>query len=232
MNKLLKDMLVGTILGDSHVARVGTNKAFITFEQTIKKSDYLNYLHETVLKEGLNVGSITKYIRNDSRYNKINESLYFKSENSEALRTLADNFLNEANKKIIPANIEDLLTPRGLAFWIMDDGQQVKNGGVTLCTDSYSSAEVQTLRGVLKAKFNLDTTLHTKKGINSAIYERIYIKKDSLEVIKPSLMEHMHDSMLYKLNEDLHPDIDLDWDIDLDLMDTGIDLETIIGGLF
>jgi hypothetical protein len=34
MNKLLKDMLVGTILGDSHIAKVGTNKAFITFEQS------------------------------------------------------------------------------------------------------------------------------------------------------------------------------------------------------
>lgn len=214
MNKLLKDMLVGTILGDSHIAKVGTNKAFITFEQSIKKSDYLNYLHETVTKEGLIVGSIKKYSRNDLRYNKINESLYFKSENIEALRTLADSFLTEDNKKIIPANIGDLLTPRGLAFWIMDDGQQVKKGGVTLCTDSYSSAEVQILKDVLKANFNLDTSIHRKKGVESTIYERIYIKKDSLEAIKPYLIEHMHESMLYKLNEVAELDLDLDIGID------------------
>lgn len=163
MNKLLKDILVESILGDSHIAKVGANKAFITFEQSIKKSDYLKFLHETVTKDGLNVGSITKYTREDLRYNKINESLYFKSENTESLRSLADSFLNESNKKIIPADIGDLLTPRGLAFWIMDDGQQVKRGGVTLCTDSYTKAEVSTLREVLKEKFNLDTSLHIKK---------------------------------------------------------------------
>ena len=216
MNKLLKDMLVGTILGDAHIAKVGTNKAFITFEQSIKKSDYLNYLHEMVTKEGLIVGSIKKYSRNDLRYNKINESLYFKSENTEALRTLADSFLTEDNKKIIPANIGDQLTPRGLAFWIMDDGQQVKKGGVTLCTDSYSSAEVQILKDVLKANFNLDTSSHRKKGVESTIYERIYIKKDSLETIKPYLIEHMHDSMLYKLNTVADLDIDLNLDIGID----------------
>jgi len=216
MNKLLKDMLVGTILGDSHIAKVGTNKAFITFEQSIKKSDYLNYLHETVTKEGLIVGSIKKYSRNDLRYNKINESLYFKSENTEALRTLADSFLTEDNKKIIPSNIGDLLTPRGLAFWIMDDGQQVKKGGVTLCTDSYSSAEVQILKDVLKANFNLDTSIHIKKGVENTIYERIYIKKDSLENIKYSLIEHMHDSMIYKLNVEAESNLDLDLDIGID----------------
>jgi hypothetical protein len=33
------------------------------------------------------------------------------------------------------------------------------------------------------------------------IYERIYINKYSLEEIKPDLKEHMHYSMLYKINE-------------------------------
>jgi hypothetical protein len=51
-------------------------------------------------------------------------------------------FLDSEGKKVIPTNIADHLTPRSLAFWIMDDGQQVKRGGVTLCTDSYSEEEV------------------------------------------------------------------------------------------
>lgn len=29
-----------------------------------------------------------------------------------------------ANVKIVPDNIYQLLTPRGLAFWIMDDGSK------------------------------------------------------------------------------------------------------------
>ena len=42
-----------------------------------------------------------------------------------------------------------------------------------------------------------------KKGNNDAIYERIYIKKDGFEELKPTLMPHMHDSMLYKFNEQI-----------------------------
>ena len=45
MNKILKDMLVGVILGDAHIGRVGLDKAFITFEQSSKKmAKSLTYL--------------------------------------------------------------------------------------------------------------------------------------------------------------------------------------------
>jgi hypothetical protein len=84
----------------------------------------------------------------------------------------------------------------------MDDGQQVKRGGVTLCTDSFKSEEINILREALQANFNLITTIHKKKSrISDIVYERIYINKSSLEELKPLLKEHMHDSMLYKINE-------------------------------
>jgi hypothetical protein len=78
---------------------------------------------------------------------------------------------------------------------------QVKRGGVTLCTDSFSSDEVKLLREALKQNFNIDSTIHSKKGANNSIYERIYINKSSLDKIKPLLKEHVHYSMLYKINE-------------------------------
>lgn len=45
----------------------------------------------------------------------------------------------------------------------MDDGQQVKRGGVTLCTDSYKPEEISILRKVLLENFNLITSIHKKK---------------------------------------------------------------------
>ena len=45
----------------------------------------------------------------------------------------------------------------------MDDGQQVKRGGVTLCTDSFNSEEVGFLRESLKSNFNLITTIHLRR---------------------------------------------------------------------
>lgn len=85
----------------------------------------------------------------------------------------------------------------------MDDGQRVTRGGVTLCTDSYNKEEVNILREALNLNFKLKSTIHYKKGSNDVMYERIYIKKEAFEEFKPNLISHMHDSMLYKINEKL-----------------------------
>ena len=145
--------------------------------------------------------TVKEYTRNDSRYSTKNTSLYFRTQSLEELTPLADLFLDESGKKRIHPKISDHLTDRSLAFWIMDDGQQVKRGGVTLCTDSFNSEEVGILRDTLKSNFNLITSIHNKKSSSGSYYERIYINKDSLDSIKPSLIPHMHDSMLYKVNE-------------------------------
>lgn len=170
-----------------------------------KKSYYLNHLFSIVKEQGLPLtsDSITKYTRTDPRYNIKNSSLYFRTESLEEIKPLADLFLDDSGKKKVPLNIAEHLTPESLAYWIMDDGQQVKRGGVTLCTDSFNSEEVNILREALKTNFNVITTIHKKKGSNESIYERIYINKDSLDSIKPSLIPHMHDSMLYKIISNL-----------------------------
>src|SRR5277367_3780474 len=43
MNKVLKDKLVGVILGDAHIKKLGSNKAFISFGQSKNKSEYVKY---------------------------------------------------------------------------------------------------------------------------------------------------------------------------------------------
>ena len=64
----------------------------------------------------------------------------------------------------------------------------------------------------------MDTSIHNKKSRDDNMYERIYINKSSLDLIKPSLKEHMHNSMLYKINEvseiETFQDIDTGFDID------------------
>ena len=205
MKKSLRELLIGALLGDAHIGRTGLNKAFISFEQSAKKSEYLNYLYNLVKDNGIPIkkDSITTYTRNDERFQTINQSLYFRTESLEEIKPLAEMFLDESGKKRVPTNIAEHLTEKSLAYWIMDDGQQVKRGGVTLCTDSFNSQEINVLRDALKTNFNLITSIHKKKGSNESIYERIYINKDSLDSIKPSLIPHMHDSMLYIINANM-----------------------------
>lgn len=131
------------------IGRTGLNKAFISFEQSSKKREYLNYLLN-ITKEGeipLMVENIREYLRDDPRYKTTNRSLYFRTQSIEELKPMADLFLDKEGKKIIPQYIADHLTARSLAFWLLrqDDGQQVKRGGVTLCTDSYNTGPAESV---------------------------------------------------------------------------------------
>jgi LAGLIDADG DNA endonuclease family len=165
MNKKIREILIWVILGDAHISRAGLDKAFISFEQSKKKSDYLFHLHKLAKEGGLPLmeESVKEYSRIDSRYNVNTNSLYFRTQSTEFLKPLADIFLDESGKKIILSNIAEHLTDKSLAFWIMDDGQRVKRGGVTLCTDSFKSSEINILRESLKSNFNLKLQFIIKK---------------------------------------------------------------------
>jgi hypothetical protein len=140
-------------------------------------------------------------IRNDSRYNKKNYSYYFISKNLSIFYPYSKLFLAEENgkfKKIVPSlgDLDELLSPAAF-FWIMDDGQYVKRGGLTLCTDSYSYDEVLLLKSILENKYDLSCTIHNKNNL----YFRIYISGRSLPLITKLVSEYMHPSMLYKLDK-------------------------------
>ena len=99
-------------------------------------------------------------------------------------------------KKLVPSNIGELLTPVGLAFWIQDDGTFSKiNGTVTLCVESFSQSDVESLLAVLKNKFGLEWRMEKR----SQIYFRIVIKRSSLVRLLELVSPHFHISMLYKL---------------------------------
>ncbi len=201
MNKnQIHEMLIGVLLGDAFIGKTGLDKAFISFEQSKKKIEYVNYLYKLCKEAGFILDEIKTYSRIDTRYSKTNKSLYFRTKSLKEFKYLSDLFLNKEGKKVIPLNIADYLTLKSLAFWIMDDGQQEKKGGVTLCTDSFSIEEVQLLRKALQTNFNLVSSVHNKKGKNNNYYKWIYIFKNSLDEIKPALKEFMVDSMLYKIN--------------------------------
>ena len=115
MNKTIREIFTGMLLGDGHIRRSGVNKAYITFEQSSKKTDYFNYVQEILRKEGLDIPDSKTYSRFDPRYYKTNESIHFTTTAMEELKPLADMFLDEEGKKKIPSNIGEYLTHKGLA---------------------------------------------------------------------------------------------------------------------
>ena len=90
-------------------------------------------------------------------------------------------------KKIVPANIGDLLTPLGLAYWICDDGSFHKSRqSVTLCTNSFTLEEVTLLAKTLNDKWDLKCAVH--KSRDGFV---IYISSKSLSILQNLLKDTM-----------------------------------------
>ena len=74
----------------------------------------------------------------DSRVNK-NKTYYaikFQTLSLPCFNIYRELFYNSDGKKILPANIENFLTVKGLAYWLKDDGY--KSGkSLYICTKSF-----------------------------------------------------------------------------------------------
>nr|CAI9430484.1 LAGLIDADG endonuclease [Fomitopsis pinicola] len=133
----------------------------------------------------------------DNRSNIKYSSVQFATLSLPCFNYYKDIFYNSENLKIVPSNIKNLLSPRGLAYWIMDDGS-LQNKGLHLNTYGFTSQDILNLKSTLENMFGENTlkcSIHKhKKG------DRIYIWEESMELIRHNISQFMHKDMLYKIN--------------------------------
>lgn len=199
------DTLVGTILGDGRMNFTTFSNASFYFEQSINHKHYLYYLFGLL---SVYANSLEPHYRRyvDGRTGRITESYWFSLKSSPVFGIFAELFykpVGEGYIKHIPwAHMYDLLTPRAIAYWIMDDGQYVARGGITLCTDNYAFKDVLALMLILEQKFGLVCSIHTKDYANrSKKYYRIYVSGKSLPNLRSLVESYMHPTMMYKLDK-------------------------------
>ena len=116
LNNIQKDIIIGTILGDSSLERYERSiNSRLRIDRTFPHhAEYTMHLFSHLINlcgKGPKV-----YIRKpDLRTNKIYSSIQFKTLALPSLNYYKDLFYKDG-KKIIPANIGDLLTARALAY--------------------------------------------------------------------------------------------------------------------
>ena len=140
---------------------------------------------------------LKKRLFKDNRNNREYSSVQFATLSLPCFNFYRNIFYNSDNKKIVPLNIDNLLTPIGLCYWIMDDGS-LQNKGLHLNTYGFTTKDILRLKTTLINMFGENTlkcSIHKHpKG------ERIYIYEESMELIRNNISEFMHKDMLYKIN--------------------------------
>lgn len=170
----LRDVVVGKLLGDATASvNADLTKASLRISQGGPRYEiYLLYCF-TCLSPLVGSHEIKHNVRWDKRYKKWNALGYFDTDSSPLLISLVKDFYPESKRrliglKVVPNDIWELLTPCALAFWIIDESQEMIVG--ILCTDNFSFNDVIKLYLVLERKFGFSVTLHSKPKGKYRIY--------------------------------------------------------------
>ena len=134
----------------------------------------------------------------DSRPDKMKEygAIKFVTLSLPCFNIYRELFYNSEGLKILPENLEELLTARGLAYWIKDDGYKHRKA-LYISTESFSLAENEFQAKILKTKFDLDCSVHS--ATNGS---RVYIFSSSRERLKQFIHPYLLPHFYYKLDLD------------------------------
>ncbi len=194
LNDVQREVLVGLLLGDGHIEQPHvTPRARLKVEQRAEMKTYVKWLYG-IFKDWVRSGiqSKTHSLKTTGRSYQYYGFTTFAHEELFFYREL----FYPNGKKVIPANIDELLTPLGLTVWFMDDGsiKSHQSKGRILNTHSFTRNEVEKLCAMLQEKFSLDAWPREQKdGI------QIYISGKSANALQALLEPHIISEMEYKL---------------------------------
>lgn len=195
LTSLQREVLVGLLLGDGHLEHSpSTPRARLKVEQREAAREYVEWLHGIFRKWVL--GPVKKketFLHSTQRsYGKY----WFTTVAHEALLPYREFFYSSTGKKRVPRNIAEMLTPRGLAVWFMDDGsvKSHQSLGRIFNTHGFVPEDVHLLCQVLQEKFSLQAQPRVQSdGI------QIYISGRSARILQALLEPHVVPMMRYKL---------------------------------
>ena len=146
LSNIQKEAAIGLLLGDASLQSQNEGKTYrIKFEWGDKNKAYaLHVFRQNTLFDQWVLSQPHKKSRISPKGNIV-INWGFQTFSHEAFNFLADLFLKQKHKGISENLILDHLTPRGLAYWYMDDGgkldynKNTKNKSVVLNTHSFTT---------------------------------------------------------------------------------------------
>lgn len=198
--------LIGHLLGDGFAEKRGGSTR-IVLKQSAKKVQYIHFLHQLLCKGGVCNQEPPRLSKVVGKSGKHYFSARLTTYSFSSLTYIHDAFyVKESGAKFVkrvPPSIGDLLTERGLAHWIMDDGSPYisgnKTGGLRLSTESFSFEDVPILQKALLDNFSLESNLQKHRMQSGEKKPIIYIPKSQRPLLKGLCEKYFVDAMMYKL---------------------------------
>lgn len=187
-------ILIASLLGDGHLSK-GSR---FQLEQCSNNVEYLMSFHKYFSIKGYCSTKKPKLSKKIHKNGKIHYSYQFKTYTFSSFNWIHDMFYDKNNKKILPKNIEQYLTPLVLAIWFMNDGSS-KNNGLKISAQSFTLQELEFLCIILYKIFGIFCKPQFR-GIKYNNYV-IYIYEESCYSFSYIIKPYMLQSMYYKLGK-------------------------------
>lgn len=184
------EVLYGSLLGDMSLD-LNWKNARPVISQGGNQREYFD--HKCAIFQNL-IGKPSTTDRYDSRTKK-----YY---HKYAVKFLTNPIYTKLKEELYPNGVKtvtqqwlDKITPRGLAFWFMDDGTNVG----TIATNCFTYEECSLIIDWFMKKWGISCTLH--KSVNNGHLQYLtYIKKGSRTIFYNLVIPYIIPSMLYKLS--------------------------------
>lgn len=201
-----KEVIIGTLLGHASI-RTSQCNFCVKFEQKYTQVDYLTHLYE-IFEPYVGTGPKMRVIRN-AFHRDYGVSCWFRTYSHIDFKYYANRFYQTDAKgkrrKVVPQNIHQMLTPRALAYWFMDDGSYIytlasesQKSDVEYClnTQRFTYSEQKVLIKALKQTFDLDVN-----RVKDRHYYRLVIQTQSENAFKQLIEPFILPSFQYKLKK-------------------------------
>lgn len=194
-----RDSIIGILLADGSLERAKpTHNTRLRIDHAYpEQKEYVLSIHKlfaqlVAIEPSINIRKA------DTRTGKIYKSISTKTLRFPCLNEFHDIFYKD-KIKFVPLNIQDLLTPRGLAHFTMGDGFLHSQGVAIICTESFTKEGVELLIAALDSKFGIKASLSKRTSSSGTVGFRIRISKVSMDNLITLVTPYFIPEMLYKL---------------------------------
>ena len=185
-----KEIIIGTLLGDGHLEKNGKHTR-LRVDHYNKHKKYVFWLAKELVPFSLKPRAINE---TDKRNGKVYSRWHISTKSLQLFDEFRALFYR-GRIKIVPRNLEALITPLSLAIWYMDDGFRRKDSkGFYLCTSSYTQEEHKVLQEVLFKRFMILTKVHHQRE-----YLRMFIPSASANTFNGLIKPYVLPDLNYKL---------------------------------